>query len=100
LPPFTFVGATTDEWALAKPLRDRFKIVLRLEHYAEPELVELVGQRARRLGWPATDEAVRGIGGRGRGPARLPHRRHGSRPPWGGCSRRPGRGTWRPWGRA
>lgn len=71
LPAFTFIGATTDEWALAKPLRDRFKIILRLEHYTETELVELIHQRAKRLGWPISDDAVRGIAGRGRGTPRL-----------------------------
>src|ERR1019366_9686454 len=37
LPPHTFVGATTDEWQLAKPLRDRFRVVLRLTHYSDQE---------------------------------------------------------------
>lgn len=71
LPPFTFVGATTDEWALAKPLRDRFRIVLRLEHYSDDEIAQLIAQRAKRLGWPIGDEAVRGIARRGRGTPRL-----------------------------
>jgi holliday junction DNA helicase RuvB len=56
LPPFTFVAATTDEWALSKPLRDRFKIVLRLEHYSESEIASLVIQRGTRLGWPMTKQ--------------------------------------------
>ncbi|MGE5612426.1 MAG: Holliday junction DNA helicase RuvB C-terminal domain-containing protein [Bacillota bacterium] len=71
LPPFTFIGATTDEWALSKPLRDRFKIVLRLEHYSEAELIELLHQRAKRLHWAITEEAVKGIASRGRGTPRL-----------------------------
>lgn len=71
LPPFTFVGATTDEWQLSKPLRDRFKIVLRLEHYSEDELVALVAQRCKRLGWAIAEAAVRGIATRGRGTPRL-----------------------------
>jgi Holliday junction DNA helicase RuvB len=71
LPPFTFIGATTDEWALSKPLRDRFKIVLRLEHYSEAELAELIRQRAKRLKWSVTDEAVQQVAARGRGTPRL-----------------------------
>lgn len=71
LPPFTFVAATTDEFRLTKPLRDRFKIVLRLEHYSEAELLELLHQRAKRLHWPITEEAIRGIASRGRGTPRI-----------------------------
>jgi Holliday junction DNA helicase RuvB len=71
LPAFCFIGATTDEWALTKPLRDRFKITLRLEHYSEKELCELLKQRAKQLRWPITDEAVREIASRGRGTPRL-----------------------------
>lgn len=71
LPPLTFVGATTDEWALTKPLRDRFRLILRLEHYSDDELAQLVAQRARRLGWSITDAAVKGIAARGRGTPRI-----------------------------
>ena len=71
LPPFTFIAASTDEWQLAKPLRDRFKLVLRLEHYSEDELEQLLAQRVRRLGWNISDTAVHGIAERGRGTPRL-----------------------------
>lgn len=71
VPPFTFVGATTDEWSLAQPLRDRFKIVLRLEHYSTDELKELIHQRCRRLRWAISDEAIAGIASRGRGTPRI-----------------------------
>lgn len=71
LPAFTFIGATTDEWALAKPLRDRFKIVLRLEHYLEEEMMQLIQQRTKRLGWPIEEAAMAGIACRGRGTPRL-----------------------------
>jgi Holliday junction DNA helicase RuvB len=71
LPPFTFVGATTDEWRLSKPLRDRFKIVIRLEHYSEAELTQLLAQRAARLGWSVEDAAVREIAAKGRGTPRM-----------------------------
>ena len=71
LPSFTFIGATTDEWALTKPLRDRFKLILRLEHYSIEELTELVAQRARRTGWRISDAAIRGIAVRGKHTPRL-----------------------------
>ncbi len=71
LPPFTFIGATTDEWALAKPLRDRFKIVAHLEHYSEDEIVHLVAQRAKGLHWPIEEEAIKGLALRGRGTPRI-----------------------------
>ena len=71
IPPFTFLGATTHEFALAKPLRDRFKLILRLEHYAENELAEILNQRTRRLNWPTDQSVLRGIAQRGRGTPRL-----------------------------
>ena len=71
LPPFTFIGATTDEFALTKPLRDRFKIVLRLQHYSEAEIAELIMQRTTRLGWGISDEAIATIAARGRGTPRI-----------------------------
>jgi len=71
LPPFTLIAATTDEWALSKPLRDRFKLNLRLEHYSTDELAKLLHQRTQRLGWSVSAEAIRGIAERGRGTPRL-----------------------------
>lgn len=71
LPEFTFIGATTDEWALNKPLRDRFKIVLRVTHYSDVELTQIIGQRAKRLGWSVSDEAIGEIARRGRNTPRL-----------------------------
>lgn len=71
LPPICFVGATTDEWSLSKPLRDRFKITLRLTHYADDEISKIVVQRCRRLGWRIEDAVVEGIARRSRGTPRL-----------------------------
>ena len=71
LPPFTFIGATTDEYRLSKPLRDRFKIVVRLEHYSEAELVQLLGQRVRRLGWAVEEAAIAALATKGRGTPRI-----------------------------
>jgi len=71
VPPFTFVAATTDVWLLSKPLRDRMKIVIRMEYYSADELMLVIRQRAARLGWPIDDAAVKGIAVRGRGTPRL-----------------------------
>jgi len=41
LAPFTLIGATTRASLLTKPLRDRFGLVFRLDHYSPPELVRI-----------------------------------------------------------
>lgn len=71
LPEFTMLAATTDEWALSRSLRDRFRIVLKLTHYSSEELSQIVAQRAKQLGWPISNEAVREIALRGRNTPRL-----------------------------
>jgi Holliday junction DNA helicase RuvB len=71
LPPFCLVGATTHEFLLTKSCRDRFRIHLRVMHYADDEMVQLVRQRAKRLGWSIDDGAVAAIGSRSRGVPRL-----------------------------
>jgi Holliday junction DNA helicase RuvB len=71
LPPFCLVGATTHEFLLTKSCRDRFRIHLRVSHYTDDEMVQLVRQRARRLGWGIDDGAVAAIGSRSRGVPRL-----------------------------
>lgn len=71
LPPFTFIGATTDEYRLSKPLRDRFKLVVRLSYYSDDELRLLLQQRTRRLEWAFEDEALAELAGKGRGTPRI-----------------------------
>lgn len=71
LPPFTLIGATTDEHLLTRSMRDRFRILLRLTHYSDKETFQLVTQRAKRLGWAIHDDAVRAIAIRSRGTPRL-----------------------------
>ncbi len=71
LPAFTFIGATTDEWALSKPLRDRCKVLIRLTHYSENEIAEIVAKRSKRLGWIIEDSAITGIAKRSRGTPRI-----------------------------
>ncbi len=71
LPPFTLIGATTDEYLLTTSMRDRFKILLRLEHYSDDEMMLLVSQRAVRLGWEIDLRSVQEIAYRSRGVPRL-----------------------------
>ena len=42
LPPFCLIGATTDEYLLTKSMRDRFRILLRLQHYSTTEMEHLI----------------------------------------------------------
>jgi len=71
LPPFCLIGATTHEFLLTKSCRDRFRIHLRVSYYSDDEMVQLVRQRAKRLGWSIEEAAVAEIGGRSRGVPRL-----------------------------
>ena len=49
LPPFTLIGATTRSGLLTTPLRDRFGVCHRLEHYNPEHLAEIVARSARIL---------------------------------------------------
>src|SRR6195256_2006980 len=49
LPPFTLVGATTRAGLLTTPLRDRFGIQHRLEHYGPADLARIVLRSAKLL---------------------------------------------------
>ncbi len=48
LPPFTLIGATTRAGLLTTPLRDRFGVTQRLEHY-EPEDLALIVHRSAQI---------------------------------------------------
>lgn len=71
LPPFTLVGATTDEYLLTTSMRDRFRILLRLTHYTDDEMAVLIHQRARRLGWEIDEQSIQELSQRSRGVPRL-----------------------------
>jgi MoxR-like ATPase len=49
LADFRLLLSTTDEYCLLQPLRDRMKLVLRFQFYAEDELTILLRQRSRAL---------------------------------------------------
>jgi holliday junction DNA helicase RuvB len=74
LPPFTLVGATTRAGLLTTPLRDRFGVCHRLEHYNPAHLAEIVGRSAQILGVEIDAEGARTIAGRARGTPRVANR--------------------------
>src|SRR5436190_1755849 len=71
LADFTLLLATTDEFRLLQPLRDRMRLVLRFEFYSAAELVELLKQRTRALRWAVEDEVLAPVARRSRGTPRL-----------------------------
>ncbi len=74
LPPFTLIGATTRTGLLTTPLRDRFGIQHRLEHYGPEELAQIVRRSARLLGVAIDDPGAIAIAGRSRGTPRVANR--------------------------
>jgi Holliday junction DNA helicase RuvB len=74
LPPFTLVGATTRTGLLTTPLRDRFGVCHRLEHYAAGDLARIVNRSARILGLEVHPEGESEIAGRSRGTPRVANR--------------------------
>ncbi len=67
----TIVGATTDEFRLLSPLRDRFKIVLPFVEYDTDSLATITIQRARTLGIEIEDQIGSEIALRSKGTPRL-----------------------------
>ena len=74
LPPFTLIGATTRTGLLTTPLRDRFGMTYRLEHYEPEDLARIVRRSARILGVEIEGDAVEVIARRSRGTARVANR--------------------------
>jgi len=74
LKPFTLVGATTRASLLSKPLRDRFGLPFRLEHYGPQELVRIVHRSAGILGVECEPEGALAIARRSRGTPRIANR--------------------------
>jgi Holliday junction DNA helicase RuvB len=74
LPPFTLIGATTRAGLLTTPLRDRFGIQHRLEHYAPAELAQIVSRSARLLEVEIDEGGARAIAQRSRGTPRVANR--------------------------
>jgi holliday junction DNA helicase RuvB len=74
LPPFTLIGATTRAGLLTTPLRDRFGIQHRLEHYDEEELGRIVRRSAGILEAELDEAGARAIASRSRGTPRVANR--------------------------
>jgi Holliday junction DNA helicase RuvB len=74
LPPFTLVGATTRAGLLTTPLRDRFGLSHRLEHYGPEHLSEIVVRSAGILEVEIDAEGARTIAERSRGTPRVANR--------------------------
>ncbi|MBV8943174.1 MAG: Holliday junction branch migration DNA helicase RuvB, partial [Solirubrobacterales bacterium] len=71
LPHFTLIGATTRTGLVNAPLRDRFGIQQRLEHYSVQDLTRIVHRSARLLDVEIEDRGARAIAGRSRGTPRV-----------------------------
>ena len=74
LPPFTLIGATTRSGLLTTPLRDRFGLQHRLEHYGAGDLARIVVRSARVLGIEIEAAGARAIAERARGTPRVANR--------------------------
>ena len=74
LPPFTLIGATTRTGLLTTPLRDRFGVCHRLEHYAAGDLKRIVLRSAGILEVEIADEGAETIASRARGTPRVANR--------------------------
>lgn len=74
LKKFTLIGATTRTGLLTGPLRDRFGIVERMDHYPASDLANIVRRSARILGVSITEGASDEIGRRARGTPRIANR--------------------------
>lgn len=68
---FSVLLATTDEYALLAPLRDRMKLVLRFSFYSVEELTTILRHRSSALRWPVEEAVSPLIAQRCRGTPRL-----------------------------
>ncbi len=74
LQKFTAIGATTRQGLVSAPLRGRFGLVLRLNHYDVPELQQIVERSAHLLETPIDTEGATEIARRARGTPRIANR--------------------------
>ena len=74
LTKFTLIGATTRAGLLTSPLRDRFGIINKLEHYSMEELKLIVLRSAGILDIPIDDQGAEEIALRSRGTPRIANR--------------------------
>ena len=74
LQPFTLIGATTRSGLLTSPLRDRFGIVERLDHYTPENMTAIVRRSAAVMELAIAEDAAVEIGRRSRGTPRIANR--------------------------
>ncbi|HBY61668.1 MAG TPA: Holliday junction branch migration DNA helicase RuvB [Solibacterales bacterium] len=74
VPRFTAIGATTRQGLLSPPLRSRFGLILRLNHYDEPELTRIVMRSANLLNVTIEKPGAGEIARRARGTPRIANR--------------------------
>ncbi len=74
IPRFTAIGATTRQGLVSAPLRGRFGLVLRLNHYTVDELKQIVVRSAALLQVDADSEGAEEIARRSRGTPRIANR--------------------------
>ena len=74
LPKFTSIGATTRQGLVSAPLRGRFGLVLRLNHYDVAELTRIVKRSAALLAVEVEDHGAEEIARRSRGTPRIANR--------------------------
>ena len=71
---FTAIGATTRQGLVSAPLRGRFGLVLRLNHYDVPELETIVQRSAKLLNVTIDAEGAAEVARRSRGTPRIANR--------------------------
>jgi Holliday junction DNA helicase RuvB len=74
LQKFTAIGATTRQGLVSAPMRSRFGLVLRLNHYDVADLTVIVNRSARLLETPIDVEGAEEIARRSRGTPRIANR--------------------------
>jgi len=74
IPRFTAVGATTRQGLISGPLRGRFGLILRLNHYTVEELKQIVLRSAGLLQVAIDEAGAEEIARRGRGTPRIANR--------------------------
>jgi Holliday junction DNA helicase RuvB len=68
---FTLLLASTDEYQLLQPPRDRMRLTLRFDFYSEADLATILDTRARALGWQVEAGVYGQIAPRSRGTPRI-----------------------------
>ncbi len=71
---FTLVGATTKAGSLSSPLRDRFGLQFRLDHYTDDELEKIIHRSAKILNVEIEAKGVLHLVGKCRGTPRIANR--------------------------